>query len=185
MSSTNSPMSSTNSPMSSTNSPMSSTNSPMSSTNSPTSFVTDTQTQTQTQTQTTNTLTNGLTSNLCGTSSYNVNCTQTCILNSDCQNGFSCFKVNIHNNLEICNFNNFCGPYFENIDCNRPCPNGIDLDCGGNGNFCFKDKKNNVCNQIPNVTTPLIPTNPIINNGNSLNSNIIFICIFIVLFSNI
>jgi hypothetical protein len=129
--------------------------------------------------------------NLCGTSSYNVNCTHFCNIDSDCKNGFSCFKVNINNNLGICNFNNFCGSNFERIDCNKPCPNGVDLDCE-NGNFCFKDKETNKCKQIPvNYTTTSKTTSyqttksnlneeeeenneeEGVNNGNTMNPNII------------
>ena len=94
--------------------------------------------------------------NLCGTSAYNVNCTQPCNIDSDCKIGFLCYKVNIQN-LSICNFNNFCGTYNEqNVKCNKQCPNGIDLDCDAN-TFCFKETTN-FCNQVPDIFKKYLPT---------------------------
>ena len=133
--------------------------------------------------------------NLCGTSAYNVNCNQLCNVNSDCtQNGFFCFKVNLFNNVGICNFNNFCGSSFEKLDCIKPCPNGIDLDCE-NGNFCFKDNNGgNVCNQIPKNFTTTTKTKTttsttstqssaqavVINNGYKNNENTLYILFFLI-----
>ena len=110
--------------------------------------------------------------NLCGTSAYNVNCTQPCPngLDTDClSEGYKCFAV-LSNTL-LCNYNNFCGTTFENINCEQQCPNGIDMDCaqyGGTLN-CFKIITN-TCNQflnntiLPNSPTDIPTDDPLINN---------------------
>jgi len=127
----------------------------------------DTQTPTQaTQSTQSNVL------NLCGTSAYNVNCTQPCPkgLDTDCiTEGYRCFAV-LSNKL-LCNYNNFCGTAFDNINCQQQCPNGIDMDCGQYGGTlnCFKIITN-TCNQFLNNTIlPISPTDipiddPLINN---------------------
>jgi len=122
--------------------------------------------------------------NLCGTSAYNVNCTQPCNIDSDCQIGFLCYKVNIQN-LSICNFNNFCGTYNEqNVKCNKQCPNGIDLDCDAN-TFCFKETTN-FCNQVPDIFKKYLPTTepPPQSNAsmNKISSLVLFSLLFISYF---
>ena len=102
--------------------------------------------------------------------------------------------MNLFNNVGICNFNNFCGSSFEKLDCIKPCPNGIDLDCE-NGNFCFKDNNGgNVCNQIPKNFTTTTKTKTttsttstqssaqavVINNGYKNNENTLYILFFLI-----
>lgn len=127
--------------------------------------------------------------NLCGTSSYNVNCTQPCPneLDTDCvSEGYKCFAV-LSNTL-LCNYNNYCGTTFDNINCQQQCPNGIDMDCGQYGGTltCFKIITN-TCNQFLNNTilpdTPTDPTDPLSNNYQVLSTvlSIKLIFLFILL----
>jgi hypothetical protein len=91
--------------------------------------------------------------NLCGSSAFNVNCTEFCPngLNSECMTpGFTCFNVK-SNDLALCNFNNFCGSNGA-IDCMMPCSLGLDSQCTTIGSTCLKITTN-FCNQVPSTMT--------------------------------
>ena len=75
---------------------------------------------------------------------------------------------------------NFCGYFFNNLNCSMPCPNGLDNLCP-NGRTCFS-AINNICSQnSSNTVSPLTIPTPVGNSVGRLYITTLFTVLYFVI----
>ena len=108
-------------------------------------------------------ITNLTFANICGSSIFNLNCLEFCPYGTDreCKTpGFTCFKANLNDIINTCDYNSFCGSNGM-YSCSKPCPSRMDRECYP-GSYCYK-LPSNMCNLSTtlkpiNLSTTTLPT---------------------------